>query len=177
MRFLILFLALALLAPIAPAPARAATINQLSAASSVSAGDLMAVWSTSNGDTRKISFTTLLAFVQANLVATATDNKITQYAAPSATGFTVAISSTDGTSTWLILTPVAGYAAGTITLPAVATCVDRQEILVNCTQSVTTLTISGNGATAVTGAPTTLAANGFFRLRFDLLTKTWYRVG
>jgi hypothetical protein len=77
---------------------------------------------------------------------------------------------------WLILTPVAGYAAGTITLPLSTNVVNKQEILVNCTQAVTTLTINGNGAT-VTGAPTTLAANAFFRLRYDGVTGTWYRVG
>jgi hypothetical protein len=61
-------------------------------------------------------------------------------------------------------------------LPLLANCVDKQEILVNCTQAITTLTVNGNGAT-VTGAPTTLSANGFFRLRFDGLANVWYRVG
>jgi hypothetical protein len=60
-------------------------------------------------------------------------------------------------------------------LPASTTAADKQTINVNCTQSVTTLTINGNGAT-VTGAPTTLAANAFFTLRFDAVTSTWYRV-
>jgi len=92
-----------------------------------------------------------------------------------ATGFTVAITD-DSDSTHLILTPVAGYAAGTITLPALGKLVDKQEVLVNCTQAVTTLTIGANGATAVTGAPTTLAANDFFKLKYDAQTSTWYRV-
>jgi hypothetical protein len=77
----------------------------------------------------------------------------------------------------LILTPLAGYAAGTITLPAKATLVDKQEVLVNCTQAVTTLTIGLNGATGAVGAPTTLAANAFFRLMYDAVTSNWYRVG
>ena len=122
---------------------------------------------------RKASMATLLAFFSGQI--TANDDKTTQYSAPSATGFTVTIANA-GNSIWLVLTPVAGYAAGTLTLPAVANCVDRQELLVNTTQAVTTLTIAGNGAT-VTGAPTTLAANAFFRLRFEAVTKTWYRVG
>jgi hypothetical protein len=105
-----------------------------------------------------------------------------QYAAPSATGFTVAItdSSSDGVTSsnvHLILTPLAGYAAGTITLPAKAGLVDKQEVLVNCTQAVTTLTIGLNGATGAVGAPTTLAANAFFRLKYDAVTSNWYRVG
>jgi hypothetical protein len=148
-------------------------INQLTAVSAVAAGDNFPLYSSSNGDARRVSASVLKSYMQDGFdVAT---EKVTQYAAPSATGFSVAI--TDGSdSIWLILTPVAGYAAGTIVLPALANCVDKQEVLVNCTQSVTTLTVSGNGST-VTGAPTTLAANAFFRLRFDDVVNVWYRVG
>ena len=149
------------------------TINQLSAVDEVVSSDQVPIYSSENGDARKASMAVLLAFFKGRI--TANDDKLTQYAAPSATGFTVTINN-DSLSVWLILTPVAGYAAGTLTLPAVANCVDRQEILVNCTQAVTALTVAGNGAT-VTGAPTTLAANAYFRLRFDAVTKTWYRVG
>lgn len=149
------------------------TINQLSAVDEVVSSDQVPIYSSENGDARKASMAVLLAFFKGQI--TANDDKLTQYAAPSATGFTVTINN-DSLSVWLILTPVAGYAAGTLTLPAVANCVDRQEVLVNTTQAVTTLTIAGNGAT-VTGAPTTLAANTYFRLRFDAVTKTWYRVG
>lgn len=149
------------------------TINQLSAVDEVVSSDQVPIYSSENGDARKASMAVLLAFMKGQI--TANDDKLTQYAAPSATGFTVTVNN-DSLSVWLILTPVAGYAAGTLTLPAVANCVDRQEVLVNSTQAVTALTIAGNGAT-VTGAPTTLAANGYFRLRFDAVTKTWYRVG
>jgi len=76
---------------------------------------------------------------------------------------------------------VANYIAATIatltiTLPLASTCVGGQELLVNSTQAITTLTIGANGG-AVVGAPSTLAANGFFRLRFEPVLKTWYRVG
>lgn len=121
----------------------------------------------------RVSTASLLAYIQANI--SAGDNKITQYAAPSASGFSVSITDS-GDSIWLVLTPVAGYAAGTIVLPALANCVDKQEILVNSTQAITTLTITANGST-VTGAPTTMAANAFFTLRFEDVTNTWYRVG
>ena len=151
-------------------------IDRLSTLDVVVGGDKLPVGSQSNGDDRKISVTTLQAYMQDNLTFSDATGFTTQYAAPSATGFSVAI--TDGSdSIHLILTPVAGYAAGTITLPAVANLEDKQEVLVNCTQVVTTLTIDGNGATAVTGEPTTLAANDFFKLKYDLLSKTWYRVG
>ena len=101
----------------------------------------------------------------------------TQYASPSATGFTVAIAPpVEGDNVWILLTPVAAYAAGTITLPAKADCRDGQEVLVSCTQAVTSLTVSGNGAT-VNGGPTTMAANGNARLRFDGVFQAWFRVG
>lgn len=149
------------------------TINQLSAVDAVVSSDQIPIYSSEQGDARKASMATLLAFFAGQI--TANDDKITQYAAPSATAFNVQINN-DSKSVWLVLTPTAGFAAGTLTMPAVANCVDRQELLVNCTQAVTALTIAANGAT-VTGAPTTLAANAYFRLRFDAVTKTWYRVG
>lgn len=148
-------------------------INQLSAVDTVSAGDLLALWATSNGDTRKCSLTVLAAFLQT--LITANDDKITQYAAPSATAFNVQINN-DNLSVWLILTPNAGYATGTITLPALANCIDKQEILVNTTQAVVALTIGANGSN-LAGMPTALVAGGFFRLRFDGVLDTWYRVG
>lgn len=148
-------------------------INQLAAVDQVQSGDQVPVYSATNGDARKASLALLKTFFQEGI--TAADDKITQYAAPSATAFSIQVNN-DADSVWLVLTPTAGFAAGTLVLPAVANCVDRQEVLVNCTQAVTTLTVSGNGAT-VTGAPTALTANGFFRLRFDAITDTWYRVG
>lgn len=149
------------------------TINQLSSVAEVVSSDQVPIYSSANGDARKASMATLLAFFQSQLFAN--DNKVTQYSAPSSSGFNTQLANGDD-SIWLILTPTGAFAAGTITLPLSTGCVDRQEVLVNCTQVVTTLAIAGNGAT-VTGAPTTLASNGFFRLRFDAVTKTWYRAG
>jgi hypothetical protein len=152
------------------------TINELTEKTTLSSGDQFPIYSPENGTTRKVSASTILAYIQENDETLNGGDFTTQYAAPSATGFSVLI--TDGSADiWLILTPVAGYAAGTIVLPTSTNLVDKQEILVNCTQSVTTLTISLNGATAVTGAPTTLAANAFFKLKYDAATSTWYRVG
>jgi hypothetical protein len=149
------------------------TINQLSALDSVSGGDQVPVFSTNNGDTRRVPMSVLKDFCQDGI--TANDDKITQYSSPSATGFSVQVNNASS-SVFLLLTPTGGFAAGTLVLPVQANCIDRQEILVFCTQSVATLTINGNGST-VLGAPTTLAANGFFRLRFDNVNKIWYRVG
>lgn len=152
-------------------------INRLSAKDTLSIGDLFVVWSASNGDSRKVATSVLQTYMQDNL--TFSDSGIdytTQYAAPSSTAFNVQI--TDGSaSIHLILTPTAGFADGTITLPLIGNVVDKQEVLVNSTQVVTTLVVDGNGAVAVTGEPSGLAANDFFRLKYDATLQTWFRVG
>lgn len=148
-------------------------INQLTALDTLEAGDLIPVWSTKNGDTRRISPAVLAALLDTLLAVS--DDKVTQYAAPALNGFTVNITDSDN-SVWLVLTPTGAFAAGTIKLPAVANAAEKQEVLVNCTQAVTALTIDGNGANVV-GEPAALAANGFFRLRFEPVTDTWYCVG
>lgn len=144
------------------------SINQLSAIDTLTAGDLLAVWASGNGDTRKAALSVLTTYLQSTLALPGA--LTTQYAAPSATGFSVTVAAGN---TWLILTPTAGFAAGTIVLPTSAD--DRAEVNVNCTQSVGTLTVSAGGTT-VTGAPTALSANGFFTMRFDDVANVWYRV-
>lgn len=148
-------------------------INQLNAADQLSGSDLLPLYSQANGDARKISLTNFMNWLESQQIATQ-DNKVTQYAAPLAASTTLLRD--DQSSIWLILTPAGTIATATLKLPLVSNCVDRQEILVNCTQIITTLTIDANGSSII-GAPTTLAANGFFRLRWDAVMKTWYRVG
>lgn len=151
-------------------------IDKLSRVSTLTTADLVALFSNSLGNDAAATLGTLLTFLQSQLSAAGV--LVTQYAAPNATGFNVLLAPpVAGQSVFLLLTPNAGYAAGTITLPAQATCVDGQEVLVTTTQFVTALTVAGNGATAVNGAPVTLAANAFFRMRYDGPAKSWYRVG
>jgi hypothetical protein len=143
-------------------------INQLSTINTLQGGDLIPVWSTNNGDTRKASMTTLATYMQSAL--TLPGALATQYSAPSTSGFSVTVSAGD---TWLLLTPTGTLAVGAIVLPTGAA--DKSVVSVNCTQIVTALSVtSGN---TVTGAPTTLAANGFFTMRYDAATAAWYRVG
>lgn len=146
------------------------SISDLTSATALTGSDQVPIASGASRDTLKMSLTLLQAWLQANLAFT-NDTFASQYAAPSATGFTVVVET--GNSR-LILTPVAGYAAGTITLPTDR--VDKDSVVVNCTQAVTTLTVGGAGTT-VTGAPATLAANAFFTMQYDGVTNAWYRVG
>jgi hypothetical protein len=75
-------------------------INQLSTINTLQGGDLIPVWSTNNGDTRKASMTTLATYMQRAL--TFPGPLATQYSAPSTSGFSVIVSAGD---TWLVLTP------------------------------------------------------------------------
>lgn len=154
------------------------TIDRLTRTDTVSAGDVVPVYVQNQGDARGAAISLLQAYMQANLtfpVATGVQEYVTQYAAPSATAFNIAIIA--GSNIHLILTPTAGFATGAITLPAVAGLVDKQDIIVNCTQQVTAFTVNANGASAVTGEPSSLGADDFFRLKYDAGTSSWFRVG
>jgi hypothetical protein len=142
-------------------------INNLTAQDEVTDGDLFPVWSGANSDTRRVTGAALKAFAREGVAA----GIVSVYAAPSATGFTVTMAGRS--DQWLILTPSAGYAAGTIVLPPAP--VDRQIVTVSCSQAVTALTLSA--ADTIRGAPTALTANGFFSMRFDDVTNVWVRVG
>ena len=149
------------------------TINQLDSIDQVSGSDLLPTYSQANGAARKISFTNLLNWLNDQDIAIQ-DNKVTQYAAP-LTGTTLLITDTQD-SVWLILTPAGTIATLTLTFPLMSNVLDKTEILINTTNTITTLTLTANGATIV-GGITTLAANGFVRYRYDIVLRTWYRVG
>lgn len=151
------------------------TINELDSATSLNAADKVPIYSTTDGDARKASLTLLAQFFQSQLTGA---GFYTQRVAPSSTGYTVQVAPlVAGSNVWLLLKQSGALAAGTIKLPLAAECLDKQELLVSATQSLTTLTFDGNGAAAVLGAPTTLTANVFFRLKYDLIDNTWYRIG
>jgi hypothetical protein len=146
--------------------------TKLSRAETVEAGDGFVIDKNINGDFRLLDQQGMIDFINQSVGYV---KPATQYFAPSSTGFNIQVNS--GSDIHLILTPIAAYAAGTITLPNVQLLSDKQTLIVTTTQAVTTLTITLNGASAIFGAPTTMAANSFFTLKYDLVMKTWYRVG
>jgi hypothetical protein len=152
-------------------------IQNLPAVDKVSASDSLAIFSAALGADARAALSVVSSYLTTLL--TVPGAYVTQYASPNATGFNVnilAAGSGLGQNVFLLLTPTAAFAAGTITLPLSTILSDGQELMVTCTQAVTALTVAGNGA-VVNGAPTSLAANGFFRLRYDRVNNSWYRVG
>ncbi len=148
------------------------TINQLSNVDTLSSADQLLIFNTSNGDERRTSLNSLLTFINAN--ATIPNANTKQYSAPTV-GFNLSITDNQN-NVWLILTPAGTLATGTLTLPLASNLLDQQEILVNSTQTITALSFGLNGAIAGVGLPTTITANGFFRLRFDQVVQNWYRI-
>lgn len=148
------------------------TINQLPVLSDVSSGDQVLVYSPNNGDARRMSVSALLSYFQQQFASpTVSKSDYTP-----GTGFNIAVPTPVSTQQWILIRPAGTLAAGTITLPLNTSTPDGTEVLVTTTQTITSLTVAINGATAANGAPTTLSANGFFRLRFDLATNSWYRI-
>lgn len=152
-------------------------IQNLPSPSSLASSDYLAVFSGSLGQDAKATLTQLLTWLQGQLTASTT--LIPQFASPNVSGFAVNVSPTvAGGSVWLLSTPLAAYANLTINLPVGY---DGQEVLVTSTQAVTgALTVTGALVGAanqpVNGAPATLAANGFFRLKFNAVNGSWYRI-
>lgn len=144
-------------------------IDDLTSATDLAAADQVPFAPSGDRTTKKFSLTLLLAWMQANLTFTAA-KPVQQFAAP-LTGATVVVATGD---TWLLITPAGTLAALTVTLPA-----DRTEgeiVRVTSSQILTSLTVGGAGTT-VNGAPTTLAANGFFEMAYSATLNAWYRVG
>jgi hypothetical protein len=149
-----------------------ATINQLSQMAQVSGADLLPVYSSTNGDARKLSISALLTYFQTTFAA---PTMATNVYVPS-TGFSIAVPTPVAQQQWIILQPISTLATGTITLPLNTTTPDGTEVLVSTTQQITAFTLSLNGASAAYGDPTTLAAEDFFRMRFVQSTNSWYRI-
>jgi hypothetical protein len=148
------------------------TINQLPLLSPISSGDQLPVYSPNNGDARRTSIGSLLTFFQQSF---ASPTVATNLYVPG-TGFNITVPTPVSQAQWMLLQPAGTLAAGTITLPLNTGVPDGTSVLVTSTQIITTFAVALNGASAVFGAPTTLAAAGFFTLRFYQATNSWYRI-
>lgn len=147
-------------------------INQLPLLAQVSPGDQVPVYSPNNGDARRLPVSSLLAYFQQTF---ASPTLATNVYTPG-TGFNVAVPTPVAAQQWMLIQPAGTLALGTITLPLNTQTPDGTEVLVTTTQQITGFTLALNGATAAYGAPSTLAAEDFFRMRFVQATNSWYRI-
>lgn len=140
--------------------------------SSVSSGEQLPVYSPTNGDARRVSIGTLLDYFEQTF---ASPTLATNVYTPG-TGFNLAVPTPVAAQQWMLIQPTGTLATGTITLPLNTQTPNGTEVLITSTQIITTFTLALNGASSAFGAPTTLAANAFFRMRFVQDTNSWYRI-
>jgi len=149
-----------------------AYINQLPLLAVASPGDQIPVYTPNNGDARRLPIGALLQYFQQTFAApTVATNLYTP-----ATGFNITVPTPTSEQQWMVIQPAGTLAAGTVTLPLNTGVPDGTQVLVTTTQIITSFTLALNGAAAAFGAPTTLAANAFFTMRFYQATNSWYRV-
>ena len=147
-------------------------IYQLPLVNQASLGAQLAVYTPNNGDARRMSLNTLLAFFQQQF---ASPTLATNLYTPT-TGFNIAAPTPVSQQQWILLQPAGTLAAGTVTLPLNISTPDGTELLITTTQQITTFALGLNGAAAAYGDPATLAAEDFFRMRFYQATNSWYRI-
>ena len=147
-------------------------IYQLPVVSQASLGDQLAVYTPNNGDARRMSLNTLLAFFQQQFAA---PTLATNIYVPT-TGFNITVPTPVSNDQWMLLQPAGTLATGTITLPLNTGVPDGTTVLITTTQEITSLTISLNGASAIFGAVTSLGAGCAAIYRFYQPTNSWYNI-
>lgn len=145
------------------------TINQLPTVTQVSGGDQLPLYVTNQGDARRCSVTTLLEYFSQNFASPDYETIIN---APTNSGFNVDLGQ-QSNNVFLILNPTGTFAAGSVTLPPVASCFDGQQIVLASSAAIGAFSINANGATVI-GAPTGLNVGGGWTLRFSAIQDTWY---
>jgi hypothetical protein len=148
------------------------TINQLPVLNVISSGDQLPVYSPNNGDARRSSIGSLLTFFQQSF---ASPTLATNLYVPG-TGFNITVPTPVAQQQWMLIQPAGTLASGTVTLPLNTGVPDGTTLLVTSTQIITSFTLALNGASNAFGAPTTMAANAFFTMRFYQATNSWYRI-
>jgi hypothetical protein len=147
-------------------------INQLPLLAQVSPGDQIPVYVPNNGDARRLPISQLLQYFQQTF---ASPTLATNVYTPG-TGFNIAVPTPVADQQWMLIQPAGTLALGTVTLPLNTQTPDGTEVLVTTTQQITGFTLAINNASASYGAPTTLSATDFFRMRFVQATNSWYRI-
>jgi len=148
------------------------TINQLPLLSPISSGDQLPVYSPNNGDARRTSIGSLLTFFQQSFASPTLS--VNLYVPGS--GFNITVPTPVSNDQWMLLQPAGTLATGTITLPLNTGVPDGTTVLITTTQEITSLTLALNGASAIFGGVTSLAAGTATAIRFYQPTNSWYQI-
>ena len=148
------------------------TINQLPVLNTISSGDQLPVYSPNNGDARRTSIGSLLTFFQQSFASPTLS--VNLYVPGS--GFNITVPTPVSNDQWMLLQPAGTLATGTITLPLNTGVPDGTSVLITTTQEITSLTLALNGASAIYGGVTSLAAGTATAIRFYQPTNSWYQI-
>jgi hypothetical protein len=148
------------------------SINQLPVIGQVSPGDQIPVYTPNNGDARRMSINALLQYFQQTF---ASPTLAVNLFVPGS-GFNITVPTPVSEQQWMLLQPAGTLATGTITLPLNTGVPDGTTVLITTTQEITSLTIALNGASAIYGAVTSLAAGTATAIRFYQPTNSWYQI-
>lgn len=148
--------------------------RRLNETDALGVGDQFVLYKGNCTDFRSVPQDVILEWILGNIPVVKPIAAIIQPFNPN-TDFTFDVQN-NAVGTYLVMNPSVSITNGTIILPLLAELTDGQELLVTSSQQIENLTIAGNGA-ALIGEPNTIAASGFFKLKFDVLSQTWYRVG
>lgn len=146
------------------------TIDQLSQSGDIADADELAIFSKENGSTRKVTAAQIAQFALQAIEGTP-DETVYSLNASSVT----VLPATPGGNVWAQVTLTAPAANLAVILPGSDERANGQEVLVTVTQTVTALAVNGNGA-ALSGAPTTTGPALPFRMKYDSISNTWYRI-
>ncbi|MEB3793857.1 MULTISPECIES: transcriptional regulator [unclassified Acinetobacter] len=148
--------------------------RRLNETDALGVGDQFVLYKGNCTDFRSVPQDVILSWILSNIPVVKPVSAIIQPFNPNA-NFTKEIDN-NAAGTYLVINPSAAIAVGTLVLPSVNSIVDGQEVLVTSSQQITDLTIDANGATVI-GAPDAMGATAFFKLKYEELSQTWYRVG
>jgi len=149
--------------------------KRLNTTDKLDSGDQFVIYKGNCTDFRALPQDILLEWIKANLPETQTQGKpVVQHYNPNG-NFSLNVEN-HPEGTYLLLNPSTGIENGTLVLPDSNEIVDQQLIQFSCSQQITNLTINGNGAVVI-GAPNAISAEAFFKIQYDKLAGTWYRVG
>jgi hypothetical protein len=153
------------------------TINRLSTAETVATNDLIALFSTQNGDARKASISALANAIIPLIPAPVTpavpiERKILEI--PTVNNFTINLPTTTD-NIWLKLdNTLPGVFSGTINVPPVPGAIDGQVVNISTKTALDNVTILAPGSNAP-NVPSNFIFYQFLTLRYDALNNFWYR--
>ncbi|MCH7391819.1 transcriptional regulator [Acinetobacter dispersus] len=149
--------------------------KRLNQTDSLDGGDQFVIYKGNCTDFRALPQDVFLEWIKENFPDTpSSSNPVVQHFNPNGNFSLTVENHSEGT--YLLLNPVTSITNGSLVLPLDSDVLDQQPILFSCSQQITNLSINGSGAIVV-GAPNAIAANAFFKLQYDKLSGTWYRVG